>query len=342
MEKENPVYFDQLQVECGEYTIGKPRICYITIPDYCFMRCKMCATWKNKFTLPPVSLKQWEFFFASLKSFLGKDVVVSIAGGEVFMHRDIFNLIEMIDDFGFNLHLISNGYLINDSVAQKIAASNLKCIGISLDGLNSQTHDYLRGRPDSFARAMNAIKCLRGANSKLQIGIKTIIMEKNKDEIIPLVQWVQENKDLNWINFQAIMQPFGEATDPDWYRKDKYKELWPQNLDKMCTQLDSLIKLKESGFAKISNSTLQLEDFKEYFKSPQDFIRRKPVCSFMDYGINVNYQGAIYLCTAHDSIGSIFDDFRKTYNSIKAQEVRKKIISCNKNCHMLINCSYED
>jgi len=342
MEKENSVNLDEIETELTKYAIRKPRACYIHLPDYCFMRCKMCTFWKNKVILPPISLKQWEYFFASLKNFLGGAITISIGGGEFFTYRDSFTLIKMIDDLGFKTNVTSNGYLINYSIAKKIAESNLQHIGISLDGFNSQTHDYLRGRSNSFTRVMNAIRYLRSSSSKLIIGIMTIIMEKNKDEIIPLVQWVQENKDLNYINFQAIMQPFGEAPDTGWYRKDNYKEFWPHDIDKICNMLDSLIKLKGSAFSKIGNPIPQLETFKKYFKDPENLIRKNPICSSIDYGISIDYYGGIHLCESYNIIGDIFHDFRETFYSIGAQDVRKQIISCKKNCHMLVNCMQED
>ena len=185
----------------------------------------------------------------------------------------------------------------------------------------------LRGRSNSFTRVMDAIRYLRGSSSKLQIGIMTIIMEKNIDEIIPLTQWVQDNNDLTFINFQAIMQPFGEATDTDWYRKDSYKELWPHDIDKICSILDSLIKLKGSAFSKIANSTPQLETFKKYFKDPENLIRRNRICSSIDYGISIDYYGCIRLCSHYNLIGDIFHDVREVYYSIGAQEARK-IVTC--------------
>ncbi len=84
MEKENPVNFDEIEIGLTKYAIRKPRVCYIHLPDYCFMRCKMCTFWKNKVILPPISLKQWEHFFASLKNFLGGAITISIGGGEFF------------------------------------------------------------------------------------------------------------------------------------------------------------------------------------------------------------------------------------------------------------------
>lgn len=343
MKKGNPVNFDEIEAELAKYVIRKPRVCYIHLPEHCFMRCKMCTFWQKKVILPPVSLKQWEHFFVSLKNFLGDGAItVSMGGGEFFAYRDSFALLKMIDDFGFYTHVTSNGYIINESIAKKIAESNLQSIGISLDGFKSQTHNYLRGRRDSFIRALHAIRYLRDSSSKITIGITTIIMEKNKDEIIPLVQWMQEHKDLNCVNFQAIMQPFGEAPDINWYCKDNYKELWPQDIDKINSILDSLIKLKGSGLSKIGNPTLQLESFKKYFKDPASIIRRNSICSSIDYGIRINCYGEIHLCQSYNPIGDIFHDFRETFFSTEAQEARKQIISCKKNCHEFVNCMQED
>ncbi|PIP19475.1 MAG: hypothetical protein COX41_02705, partial [Candidatus Omnitrophica bacterium CG23_combo_of_CG06-09_8_20_14_all_41_10] len=84
--------------------------------------------------------------------------------------------------------------------------------------------------------------------------------------------------------------------------------------------------------------------FYRYYKTlpPENIIRRNPICSSIDYGISIDYYGNIRLCHSYNPIGDIFHDFRETFYSIEAQEIRKQIILCKKNCHMLVNCMQED
>lgn len=320
----------------------KPRICILHLLDRCILKCKMCVFWKNTDYVPSVTLRSWEKFLVSLKEFSGEPMEIALVGGEPLMHNDIFRLINLIHDLGFNSNLTSNGFLINSSVAGKLVKSNLNRIALSLDSLNIQTHDYLRGRAGSYEKTINAIKYLRSFNSSLEIVIVAIIMDKNIDDIISLVRWAQENKDVNCITLQAVMQTLGEVPDRYWYKKDRYKELWPQDINKVCQTLDCLIKLKEEGYYKISNSISQLKAYKEYFNNPGSFIRRQKICNCLDYSLFVNYRGQIYLCTDKSPIGHIDQDINEVYSSVKAQEAREQIISCKKNCHFLVNCNYEN
>lgn len=326
--------------------LRKPHICCVKLFERCIMRCKMCSFWQNK-TYPPnvyIPLQQWEKFLVSLKKFLdGDPIEISLSGGEPLMHKDIFALIKMIDGIGFTSFINSNGYLlINKSMAGKIAESNLKKICLSLDSFSSDTHDYLRGRKGSFKKVMDAIKYLRDASNNLEIGIITIIMGKNVDDILPLSDWVQKNNDINSISFQVVMQPFGEKTDERWYDKEKYKELWPQSINKVYSILDSLIKLEEAGFSKITNTISQLEAYKKYFKEPENFIKKDRVCNLLDSRLFIDPLGKVYLCAYKGEIGHIDQDVERLYFSDKAQEARKQIVSCKRNCHEVVNCNYED
>ena len=104
--------------------------------------------------------------------------------------------------------MCTNGFLINDKIAHKEVKSGLNVIIISLDGMSKDTHDFIRGVSGCYEGVMHAIGYLNKIRGDLSIGIQTIILEKNLDEIVKIVEWVNEDKRIGFINFQAIACPF--------------------------------------------------------------------------------------------------------------------------------------
>ena len=99
--------------------------------------------------------------------------MITFSGGEPLIRNDIFLLSKKVIELGMQPAIISNGFLINDSVAKKM--SNIfSFIAISMDGATAGTHDFIRGVPGSFERAVNAIKLLKkhGGNVRINYTIQ--------------------------------------------------------------------------------------------------------------------------------------------------------------------------
>ena len=81
-----------------------------------------------------------------------------ITGGEPLMRSDLFILLEFGFSRGISLGLLTNGFLIDKQVAERLCTYT-KTVGVSLDGASAQTHDALRGQ-QSFQLACSAIALL--------------------------------------------------------------------------------------------------------------------------------------------------------------------------------------
>ena len=305
------------------------------------MKCKMCFVWKNKNERPNESptLNEWYNFFGSLPEISDNSMVINFSGAEPLFDERNLMLINFSTKRGFFTTMCTNAFLIDEKMAYKIADSGLNVIIISLDGVNKNTHDFLRGRTTCYDKAMQAINNLGRHCSNIEIGIQTIILERNLDEIIRLVEWVEIDKRIKFINFQAIAQPFEAPFDVGWYKKSKYRFLWPQDIKKVYTVIEELIKFKKGGY-KISNPISQLEAFGRYFENPQAFIKESN-CNVGFY-INITQSGNVYICRLKDPIGNIKKGSPKEiWYSEAADRVREEIENCRLNCHLLINCCYE-
>ncbi len=105
---------------------------------------------------------------------------VKITGGEPLLRADLIDIIRGIRKMGLGVSLETNGFLIDEVLADALAGQNVE-ISISLDGGSADIHDSLRGLPGSFERATRALKLLseRGCEPKVIMSVS----RKNVDQV---------------------------------------------------------------------------------------------------------------------------------------------------------------
>ena len=78
--------------------------------------------------------------------------VLILSGGEPLMRPDIFEIAERAKAMKFYTGLSTNGTLIDEALADRVAATGFDYVGISLDGLR-ETHDHFRRLEGAFDRS---------------------------------------------------------------------------------------------------------------------------------------------------------------------------------------------
>jgi MoaA/NifB/PqqE/SkfB family radical SAM enzyme len=313
------------------------------ITDDCVLKCKMCYKWKedvfikNKVNIP--DLKGWKNCICSLRDIAKDSFQINFGGGEPFLKEGILELVSFCKSKGFTANIATNGYLINELMAKKIADSGLDSVIMSLDSLSEEIHDYLRGVRGVYQGVLEAIRQLDKFCNGLYKGICCVIYEQNLDDILRLVEWVDKDSRLNSIYFMAAMQPNNSPPDSLWYKKDGFSFLWPKDARKVSVIIDESIKLKKDG-SKITNQICQLEAFKLYYCYPDRFVKNTK-CN-MDSALHISSCGDIFLCYRWSSLGNIqTDDLAKVWHSKKAERARQEIANCKNNCHFLLNCFFK-
>lgn len=97
----------------------------------------------------------------------GRPILV-FSGGEPLYRSDIFELGRHARGRGLLIALATNGTLVDEAMAGRIAEAGFDRVSISLDGADAATHDYFRGR-GAFDKAMRAAELLRGREVPLQL-----------------------------------------------------------------------------------------------------------------------------------------------------------------------------
>jgi len=82
-----------------------------------------------------------------------------LSGGEPLLRKDWPLLAERIRARGMKPYLISNGNAVTEEVVREFKRVGLASVGISFDG-TEKTHNYIRQRNDSFAKATNAMRLM--------------------------------------------------------------------------------------------------------------------------------------------------------------------------------------
>ena len=152
---------------------------------HCNFRCVMCNIWQKKSTneMTPAEVEQ---FFTRWPQFKW----VHLTGGELFMRRDIDDLIAAIQGSCKSLFLLNfptTGWFGDKTLA--LVDNVLKrgvgrlMVTISIDG-PKELHEQMRGLPGAWDRGIETFRRLRGINkSNFQTVVGMTLMEKNATKV---------------------------------------------------------------------------------------------------------------------------------------------------------------
>lgn len=93
--------------------------------------------------------------------------IVDIVGGEPFIRKDIFDILEYARKLGQKVMVNTNGVLLDESKVRKLKEVYPDLVlGVSIDGASAKTCDYVRGT-GTFQKALNAVELLVRAGFKV-------------------------------------------------------------------------------------------------------------------------------------------------------------------------------
>jgi radical SAM protein with 4Fe4S-binding SPASM domain len=105
---------------------------------------------------------------------------LTYTGGELMLREDFWELVQAAVDRHFALQLFTNGTLMDEEAAWRLAGYNVLAVGISLHGASQRTHECITGLPGSYERSLGAIRWLRDAG--VNVLIKHVVMQQNRGE----------------------------------------------------------------------------------------------------------------------------------------------------------------
>lgn len=111
---------------------------------------------------------------------VGKPIII-LTGGEPLLREDVFDLAGHGTEMGLRMVMATNGTLLTPGIVEKIKASGIKRVSISVDGADEGQHDQFRKVPGAFSQAMEGIQLLK--NGGVEFQINTTVTRHNTNEI---------------------------------------------------------------------------------------------------------------------------------------------------------------
>lgn len=116
--------------------------------------------------------------------------IIILTGGEPLLREDIFDIAAYGHRIGLRMVMAPNGTLLTPEIVERLKASGIQRISISLDGASPDTHDEFRGLTHAFDDAIRGIGYAKAAGLEFQIN--TTITQTNLAEIPKILKLAED------------------------------------------------------------------------------------------------------------------------------------------------------
>jgi MoaA/NifB/PqqE/SkfB family radical SAM enzyme len=136
---------------------------------------------------------------------------VTLTGGEIFVRKDIFNIIEYAKNKGMRVFLMSNASMPTKEQIKKLYELGIAEFSTTLFSMDEHIHDKITLCPGSWAQTMRNIKRLKEYN--IPVTVKTPLMEMNKHAYKDVEKFAEENG-FNFMSTTTIFAKSDGDTSP--------------------------------------------------------------------------------------------------------------------------------
>jgi AdoMet-dependent heme synthase len=106
--------------------------------------------------------------------------ILTLSGGEIFMRKDFFEILEYARSLTFCIKLKTNAVLIREAQAARLRDLGVESIQISIYSHRPEVHDAITKVPGSLRRSINAIRFLRAQG--LKVVVANVLMTENMQD----------------------------------------------------------------------------------------------------------------------------------------------------------------
>lgn len=286
----------------------------IIVTYRCNARCNMCEVWRNP-------TKPAEEIGLDVIEKLPRMFFCNVTGGEPFVRQDLPEIIEELRKKAKRIVISTNGFFTERTIELCKKYPDLG-IRISIEGLE-EANDKIRGIPGGYERTQETLKKLQEMGMK-DIGFAMTVQDLNYKDLVPLYKMAHD-----------LGYEFATAT----VHNSHYFHKW-----------DNRIENKEAviaEFEKLIKELLKSQKVKEWFRAYFNYglinfiqgKRRLLPCEMGQNGFFVDPSGDVLACNGMDEkmpMGNLKEQtWDEIWNSKRAQEVRRMVKECKKNCWMI-------
>lgn len=202
---------------------SNPLMFYYEVTLACDLVCKHCrASAQENATPDELSTEEAKRLIEQVATFPRHPMMV-MTGGDPLKRKDLFELISHAVGQGIQVALTPSATpLATREAFQRAREAGVRRLGISLDGVDAQTHDAFRGYEGSFVRTMEMLKNARELN--LAVQINTSITRRNVHQVDAIAELLANQGISMWSVFFLI--PVGRGVEEQRISPTEYEEVF--------------------------------------------------------------------------------------------------------------------
>ncbi len=158
----------------------------------CNLKCKMC--YQGNFRASHI---ESELLYDELVKLYDRLPVkrIGLVGSEIFMHKDIYRILDYLNERDIKINIQTNGTLFNDIKIDGLKKiRNISSMVYSIDG-PKEIHDKIRGVSGAYSKTIDAIRKTVGY---FNIGVNTVILDDNMDYLPEIIHIAKSLGLRNW------------------------------------------------------------------------------------------------------------------------------------------------
>ena len=286
----------------------------------CNAKCYMCNTWQHP-------SKTGEEFSPDLVNKIPEGLkFINITGGEPFLRDDLDQIIENALKKTKRLVISTNGYFTKKIIGVAEKYGNRVGIRISIEGLPA-ANDELRGIKNGFDHGLRTLVTLHSMGMK-DIGFGITASDRNAKDMIELYRLAN-----------AMGLEFATATTHNSYYFHKHDNKY-EDAEMVASEFENIA-------AELLKTNRPKNWFRAYFNMGlANKVRggKRPLpCEVGSDVFFLDPHGNIMPCNGSEEpmiMGNLKEQsFDEIWNSRKADEIRKQVTNCSKQCWMIGSAS---
>jgi MoaA/NifB/PqqE/SkfB family radical SAM enzyme len=283
----------------------------------CNFRCRGCAVWQQQ-DPHELSTEQVKKGLGILQKLGIVDLVLS--GGDPLLRDDIGEIIRRASE-SFITTVYDNGSMAIEKIE---ALRNADFVAISIDSLNPEKNDYIRGVKGAWSTAMRAVEELH--KNGISVAVAPTISQLNLYEILELTRYFTDRDIPVWYSLYSY-----DVADEQGHlfgigKKDDEFTIVDRNA--MVKTCDSLISMRKKNNNIIMTAKL-LKAIRNFHLTGE----RAWKCRALQNFFIIDHVGRVAGCHVHDPITTIFD-LPRMWQTPKLQTLRRKYSRCTQCTYM--------
>jgi MoaA/NifB/PqqE/SkfB family radical SAM enzyme len=181
--------------------IKSPRVLELVYNNACNFQCRHCST---RAPLGPggIELMPMEKVASLADEAHGLGMFeFHLHGGELITRPEqVFDLLSAIGAKRFYTFLTTNGYLMTQELANRLAAAGVDRVSVSIDSMDPETHDGFRGVRGAHQRALEALEYVKNSGIKPYMNITVGHYNAFSEDVEELCRYSEERGYMTFIN----------------------------------------------------------------------------------------------------------------------------------------------